>query len=64
MALLSFLRCAAGSTESALVIIQHLLSGQPSRLTELIAGWTSMPVQQILDGVTPQCSAVYVVSPG
>jgi len=22
-----------------------------------------MPVQQILDGVTPQCSAVYVVSP-
>src|SRR5262245_10646161 len=54
---------AAGATESDVGHHSALLSAQPSRLAELIAGWTFNPVRQVSDGVTPQCNAVYVASP-
>jgi two-component system CheB/CheR fusion protein len=62
-ALQSFFRALPAQPNLTLVIIQHLLAGRPSSLTELIAGWTSMPVRQVVDGVAPQRSVVYVVSP-
>jgi two-component system CheB/CheR fusion protein len=62
-ALQSFFKALPADLNLALVIIQHLLHGQPSHLVELIARWTSMAVRGASDGVTLQRDSVYIASP-
>ena len=47
----------------AYVVIIHLAPDQPSALSEILAGVTRMPVQQVMDAprLTPNC--VYVIPP-
>ena len=50
-------------TGMAFVVVLHLLPSQESRLPEIIARQTSMPVHQIKDGLLPQVDHVYVIPP-
>ncbi|MEM5328855.1 CheR family methyltransferase [Paraburkholderia sp. JHI2823] len=47
----------------AFVVLQHLPTGECSRLGQLVAGWTSMPVLAAADGTVPQPRCVYLPSP-
>ena len=47
----------------ALVLVQHMLPKRPSKLPELLARHTKMPVQEAVDGATIQLDHLYVAPP-
>lgn len=47
----------------ALVIVQHLTPGKPSRLPELIRKWSPLPVHRVEPGDRPAPNHMYVASP-
>ncbi len=47
----------------AFVLVQHLAPDHKSLLCELVAGFTSMPVQEIEDGMALQANQVYILPP-
>ncbi len=50
-------------TGMAFVVIQHLLPGQSSMLTEILSRSTSMPVYQVKNGMKVEPNNVYVIPP-
>jgi two-component system, chemotaxis family, CheB/CheR fusion protein len=63
-ALRSFFEAVPAKSGAAFVVIQHLAPDHRSRMVELLATHTPVPVQQIEDGVTIQPDHVYVIPPG
>lgn len=51
-------------TGMVFIIVQHLDPSHVSLLVELLAGHTSMPVSEAMDGVTLSPDHVYVIPPG
>jgi two-component system CheB/CheR fusion protein len=51
-------------TGLSFVVIQHLATGQPSMLSEILSRSTNMKVQQATDGMQIEQDQVYVISPG
>ena len=51
------------NTGMAFIVVMHLLPTQESRLAEIVARQTDMPVHQIKDGVVPEPNHVYVIPP-
>lgn len=50
-------------TGMAFVVVMHLAPEQPSQLGEVLANYTSMPVQEVQDGMDIQANHVYVIPP-
>jgi two-component system CheB/CheR fusion protein len=50
-------------TGMAFVLLQHLEPSQPSMLSEIIARSTTMPVQEVEDGMAVAPNQVYVIPP-
>ena len=50
-------------TGMAFVLIQHLHPAYPSALTEILSRATSMPVQEVLDGMEVKPNYVYIIPP-
>ncbi|MFP3707984.1 CheR family methyltransferase [Paraburkholderia sp. SIMBA_009] len=48
----------------ALVVLQHLPPDRESRLADLIAKWTRIPVYRTTDGMQPEIDCIYVPSSG
>src|SRR5438046_4611100 len=63
-ALRSFFAAVPAKSGVGFVVIQHLAPTYRSRMVELLATHTTVPVSQIEDGVTVQPDHVYVVPPG
>src|SRR5205085_9311109 len=63
-ALRSFFAAVPAKSGVAFVVIQHLAPAYRSRMVELLATHTTVPVSQIEDGVTVQPDHVYVIPPG
>src|SRR5438067_3206426 len=63
-ALRSFFAAVPAKSGVAFVVIQHLAPAYRSRMVELLATHTTVPVSQIEDGVTIQPDHVYVIPPG
>ncbi len=60
----ALLECLPADTGLSFVIIQHLAAGQESMLTEILARFTTMPVQTVEDKTQPKPNHVYVIPPG
>lgn len=54
------LRHLPAKVDFALVIVQHLPPGQPSRLAQVVQAWTPLPVEVAADGVAPQPGHIYI----
>src|SRR5438132_3446665 len=63
-ALRSFFAAVPAKSGVAFVVIQHLAPAYPSRMVELLATHTTVPVSQIEDGVMIQPDHIYVIPPG
>src|SRR5438045_5780126 len=63
-ALRSFFAAVPAKSGAAFVVVQHLAPTYRSRMVELLATHTTVPVSQIEDGVTIQPDHVYVIPPG
>jgi len=63
-ALRSFFAAVPAKSGVAFVVIQHLAPTYRSRMVELLATHTTVPVSQIEDGVTIRPDHVYVIPPG
>jgi chemotaxis response regulator CheB len=50
-------------TGMAFVLVQHLAPKHESMLTELLSRTTSMPVNEVMDGMTVESNHVYVIPP-
>ena len=48
----------------AFVVMQHLLSEQPSHLARLFRAWTPMSVREAHNGVVIEAGCVYITPPG
>jgi two-component system CheB/CheR fusion protein len=61
------LRALFGAIKStngmSFVVVQHLAPTHRSRLVELIAQSTTIPVRQLKDGVAPEVSVAYITPP-
>jgi two-component system CheB/CheR fusion protein len=62
-ALREFLQCLPRDVGASFVILQHLAPHQPSRLPELLSGYTHMRVEEARDDVVLEANRVYVVPP-
>jgi two-component system CheB/CheR fusion protein len=51
------------STGMAFVLVQHLDPAHESQLTQILSRATSMPVQQVIDGMRIEANSVYVIPP-
>src|SRR5437899_1510596 len=63
-ALRSFFAAVPAKSGAAFVVVQHLAPTYRSRMVELLATHTTVPVSQIEDGVTIRPDHVYVIPPG
>src|SRR5438067_1410738 len=63
-ALRSFFAAVPAKSGAAFVVVQHLAPTYRSRMVELLATHTTVPVSQIEDRVTVQPDHVYVIPPG
>lgn len=54
---------AEAGRDMAFVLVQHLAPDHPSILTDLIKRYTSLPVQEISDGMTVRRGCIYVIPP-
>jgi two-component system CheB/CheR fusion protein len=63
-ALSAFLKVLPARSGMAAVIIQHLAPEHESALTQLLGKVTSMPVQEVADGVTVRPNHIYIIPPG
>src|SRR5262245_50251795 len=61
-ALQSLLRALPAQPNVALVVVQHLQPGEPTRLIGLVSHWTPMSVHPATDGVRPQRNSVYIAA--
>src|SRR3989454_10767341 len=62
-AAMELLRHLPTRTGMAFVIVQHLDPHHGSRLPNLLAKATSMPVTEVTETITPQPNAIYVQPP-
>jgi two-component system CheB/CheR fusion protein len=62
-AITEILRYLGNEPGMAIVFIQHLDPKHSSMLTELLARATSMPVDQVTDGMRIEANHVYVIPP-
>jgi hypothetical protein len=62
-ALQSLLPALPAKPNLALVVVQHLMPGQPSRLVDVLVKWPKMPVRQAADGDSPEPDCMYVAAP-
>lgn len=60
----SFLQTLPAKTGMAFILIQHLDPSQPSRLTELLAKTTAVPVQEVDTETRILPNHVYIIPPG
>src|SRR5688572_3489480 len=65
---LEALRALFGSLKStprnmAFVVVQHLAPLHRSRLVELIASTTKLPVEEVQDGMAPATGVIYITPP-
>ena len=59
----ALLKHLPADTGMAFVLIQHLHPAYPSALTEILSRATSMPVQEVLDGMEVKPNYVYIIPP-
>lgn len=48
----------------AFILVQHLDPTYPSLMVELLAGHTTLKVQQVIDGMQVEAECIYVIPPG
>ncbi len=60
----SFFQGMPADSGMGFVVVLHLSADRKSMLTEIIARWTGMPVQEVSDNVVVEANNVYVVPPG
>ena len=58
-----FFRAIDGPMGLAFVVVQHLSPEHESILPQLLASYTRMPVEPVLDGTVPEAAHVYVIPP-
>ncbi|MCL4767068.1 MAG: PAS domain-containing protein [Hyphomicrobiaceae bacterium] len=62
-ALKGFFHSMPGDSGGAIVVVLHLDPTHESKMAELLAGFTSMPVAQVEDGMRIEANHVYVIAP-
>lgn len=63
-AFIAFFRAMPASPGMAFIVVQHLPADRESMIAEILSRHTTMPVQQIEDGVAVEEDNVYVIRPG
>ncbi|HEY7387037.1 MAG TPA: CheR family methyltransferase [Bryobacteraceae bacterium] len=63
-AYIELFRGLAADTGMSFVVIPHLLATQKSHLVEILGRSTSMPVEEITEGLRPEPNHVYILPPG
>jgi two-component system, chemotaxis family, CheB/CheR fusion protein len=62
-AYIELFRSLAPDTGMAFVVVPHLLATQKSHLVDILQRFTSMPVEEIIDGTQPEPNHVYIIPP-
>src|SRR5262249_28937776 len=62
-ALQSLFKNIPATPNLAFVVVQHMLPDKPSRLADLMARWTPLPVCEAGDGMQLQRNKVYIAPP-
>jgi two-component system CheB/CheR fusion protein len=62
-ALQSLFRALPADTGLALVVVQHLVSGEPEQLLKLVKKWSPLTVHHARDGDPPEPNHIYIANP-
>jgi two-component system, chemotaxis family, CheB/CheR fusion protein len=63
-ALQTFFAAAPGSPDAGYLVVLHMQKSRPSKLAEIIARETSLPVVHAEDGMTVEPGRIHVIEPG